>query len=89
MKTSTYTAKLSSQGQITLPKAARDRLRVQPGNFISIKVVAKDALEISDELPIESAFGSLGTSLTGGQDAAAYTRTLRRSMEQSRFSSND
>jgi bifunctional DNA-binding transcriptional regulator/antitoxin component of YhaV-PrlF toxin-antitoxin module len=88
MNTAQYTAKISSQGQITLPRAARELLGVAAGHFIAIKVVGRGRLEVSDELPIERAFGSLGMSLTSGEDAAVYTRKLRRTMEGQRFGSD-
>jgi bifunctional DNA-binding transcriptional regulator/antitoxin component of YhaV-PrlF toxin-antitoxin module len=89
MSTTQYAAKISSQGQITLPRAMRDQLAVVPGNFVTIRLVGRRELEVSDELPISQAFGSLGgsqgNSITGGQDAVAYTRQLRRGMERKRF----
>jgi AbrB family looped-hinge helix DNA binding protein len=82
MKNSTYTLKVSSQSQVTLPRSLRERLRLQPGSRITIKVAKDDSLQLSDKLPIEEHFGRLSNAWTSkGQDASEYSRELRNSMQ--------
>ncbi len=82
MKSATYTLKVSSQSQITLPKALRESLRLQPGSRITINVAEDGKLQLSEKLPIEKHFGVLSNAWTSnGQDAAEYTRKLRNSMQ--------
>jgi AbrB family looped-hinge helix DNA binding protein len=82
MNKSTYTLKISPQGQVTLPRELRERLHVDPGSRIAITVSDSGALEISSTLPVAKHFGTLpGVWTTEGQDAAAYTRKLRNAMQ--------
>jgi AbrB family looped-hinge helix DNA binding protein len=82
VKNTSYTLKVSSQSQVTLPKGLREQLRLQPGSRITIRVADDGNLQLSDKLPIEKHFGSLPNAwTTHGQDAAEYTRKLRDSMQ--------
>jgi AbrB family looped-hinge helix DNA binding protein len=82
MKTTSYTLKVSSQSQVTLPRSLRESLRLQPGSRITINVAEDGNLQLSSKLPIEKHFGSLSNAWTSnGQDAAEYTRKLRNSMQ--------
>ncbi|HVC36187.1 MAG TPA: AbrB/MazE/SpoVT family DNA-binding domain-containing protein [Candidatus Dormibacteraeota bacterium] len=82
MQNSSYTLKVSSQSQVTLPRDLRERLKLRPGSRITIMVTENGNLKLSDKLPIEKHFGTLsGTWTTQGQDVASYTRTLRNSMQ--------
>ena len=84
MNDSTYTLKISPQGQLTLPRDLRKRLHIHPGSRIAVIVTANGNLQISSELPIAKHFGAMaGAWTTSGQDAAQYTRELRNSMQPS------
>ncbi len=82
MKNTSYTLKVSSQSQVTLPRGLREQLRLRPGSRVTITVTDDGNLQLSDKLPIEKHFGTLPNVWTKqGQDAADYTRTLRDSMQ--------
>ena len=63
MKARNYTAKISQQGQITLPAELRKRLGVQPGARVVLRESNNGAIEVD--------------KITGGSDAAEYVRKLR------------
>ncbi len=82
MKNTSYTLKVSSQSQVTLPRNLREQLNLKPGSRITVTVTDDGDLKISEKLPIERRFGTLpGLWTNRGQDAAEYTRTLRDSMQ--------
>ena len=82
MKNTSYTLKVSSQSQVTLPRGLREQLRLRPGSRVTITVADDGNLQLSEKLPIEKHFGALPNAWTKhGQDAADYTRTLRNSMQ--------
>jgi AbrB family looped-hinge helix DNA binding protein len=82
MKNTSYTLKVSSQSQVTLPRDLREQLNLKPGSRITVTVTDDGGVKVSEKLPIERRFGSLpGLWTTRGQDAAEYTRTLRDSMQ--------
>lgn len=82
MNGTTYTLKISPQGQLTLPRKLQAKLQVQAGSRIAVTVTEGGELQLSRVLPIEKHFGMLsGTWTTKGQDAADYTRSLRNSMQ--------
>ncbi|HVA11514.1 MAG TPA: AbrB/MazE/SpoVT family DNA-binding domain-containing protein [Candidatus Dormibacteraeota bacterium] len=82
MKSTSYTLKVSSQSQVTLPRRLREQLRLQPGSRVNVIVADDGSLQISGKLPIEKYFGTLpGVWTKHGQDAAEYTRKLRDSMQ--------
>jgi AbrB family looped-hinge helix DNA binding protein len=82
MKSISYTLKVSSQSQVTLPRDLREQLQLKPGSRITVTVTDDGNLKISEKLPIEKHFGALPNLWTNrGQDAADYTRTLRDSMQ--------
>jgi AbrB family looped-hinge helix DNA binding protein len=82
MNNTSYTLKISPQGQLTLPRSLRERLRVQPGSRISVIVTDEGSLQISSKSPVEKHFGTMPDAWTAkGQDAAKYTRELRDSMQ--------
>lgn len=83
-QTADYVLKLSPQGQVTLPKALRDRLKVRPGSRIVLKATADGDLTASTKFPIEKYFGSMGTAITGGQDATQFIREMRDEDQQHR-----
>lgn len=79
---SSYTLKISPQGQLTLPRSLREQLRVHPGSRIGVVVTDDGNLQISNKSPVEKHFGTMPNSWTAkGQDAAEYTRELRDSMQ--------
>ena len=77
MNTQQYLLKLSPQGQLTLPKELRLRLRLSAGSRVSVQATASGKLKVSGDLPIAKYFGTMGHLITGGQDAAQYIRELR------------
>lgn len=82
MNSKSYTLKISSQSQITIPKNLREQLQLQPGSRIVLSVADSGELRISGKLPIEEHFGSLQNTWTAtGEDAAVYIRKLRDSMQ--------
>jgi AbrB family looped-hinge helix DNA binding protein len=82
MNNSTYSLKISPQGQLTLPRDLREKLHVKPGSRIAVSVARDGSLQLSDKLPITKHFGTLpGVWTTDGQDAAEYTRDLRNAMQ--------
>jgi bifunctional DNA-binding transcriptional regulator/antitoxin component of YhaV-PrlF toxin-antitoxin module len=82
MSNQTYSLKVSPQGQLTLPRELRARLRVNSGSRITARVAKDGSLQLSNKLPITKHFGSLpGVWTAKGQDAAEYTRKLRDSMQ--------
>jgi AbrB family looped-hinge helix DNA binding protein len=82
MNDTTYTLKVSSQSQVTLPRGLREQLRLRPGSRVTITVADDGNLQLSEKLPIEQHFGTLPNAWTKhGQDAADYTRALRDSMQ--------
>ena len=81
MNLTSYTLKLSPQGQLTLPRSLRDRLRLQPGSRITV-IATDGSLQLSNKVPIEKHFGTLShVWTTKEQDAADYSRGLRDSMQ--------
>ena len=68
MKNSSYTLKVSSQSQVTLPRSLREQLKLRPGSRITIMVTDDGSLKVSDKLPIEKHFGTFtGTWTNQGQ----------------------
>ena len=57
------TSKLSSQGQVTVPKAIRDRLALEPGDLVAYEVVG-DRVVLSRVDPFDKAYhAALSTTL--------------------------
>ena len=82
MSKASYALKISPQGQVTLPRDLRERLRVRPGSRITVTLADDSTLRISNKPPIAEHFGRLvGAWTASGQDAADYARSLRNSMQ--------
>lgn len=82
MKNTSYTLKVSSQSQVTLPRSLREQLQLQPGSRVTVTLIENGNLQLTGKLPIEKHFGTLPNLwTTKSQDAAEYTRTLRNSMQ--------
>ena len=82
MKSTSYTLKISPQGQLTLPRGLREQLRIEPGSRVTLTVADDSLLQISSKSPIERHFGTMPELWTGdGQDATEYARELRNSMQ--------
>ena len=57
------TSKLSSQGQVTVPKAIRDQLALQPGDLVAYEVV-DDKVVLTRVDPFDAAYhAALSTTL--------------------------
>ena len=84
MKT-TYPVKVSPQGQITLPKALRDELRVQKGKTRLYVKLEDNKLSVNDDPPILKYYGILKPK-KGEKSAADYLAEMklqqRRKTEQ-------
>ncbi len=77
-----YTAKISPQGQITLPVSLRKQLNLETSQYVMLYIDSENKIKVSGELPIEKHFGTLKNAWTKpGQDAAEYARKLRDSMQ--------
>ena len=76
---SKYAVKISEQGQITLPKALRDRIRAKSGERVILVVDDNNISKIivSKNYPIESYFGAFKSTISGGMDAAGFVRKMR------------
>lgn len=82
MSDSTYTLKISPQGQVTLPRQLRDQLHVKPGARVVAVVGDDGSLRLSGKPLISKHFGTLPNAWTSdGEDAAEYSRKLRDSMQ--------
>jgi AbrB family looped-hinge helix DNA binding protein len=82
MKNASYTLKVSSQSQVTLPRGLREQLQLQPGSRVTVTLADNGSLQLTGKLPIEKHFGTMPNLWTiKNQDAAEYTRTLRNSMQ--------
>jgi AbrB family looped-hinge helix DNA binding protein len=82
MKNISYSLKVSPQSQVTLPKGLREQLQLKPGSRVTVTVAGNGNMQLSDKLPIKKHFGSLANVWTeNGQDAAEYSRDLRKSMQ--------
>jgi bifunctional DNA-binding transcriptional regulator/antitoxin component of YhaV-PrlF toxin-antitoxin module len=84
MSNTTYTLKISPQGQVTLPKALREFFKVRPGIGSRLTAVTTEDGEVtvSAKYPIEKHFGKYDRLWTqDGEDAAEYIRKLRNAMQ--------
>jgi AbrB family looped-hinge helix DNA binding protein len=81
---------LSSKGQITIPKAARERLNIGPGDRVKFFFDAEGKLAILPKLPVTALYGIVkpiaGRSVTLDEMeegiAAGATERYRRMLEQ-------
>ncbi len=72
------TLTISSKGQITLPKRARDKLGVRAGSKLVLERVGKRELVLSVGRRPEDYYGALdGLWEGGGQSVEGYVRGLR------------
>lgn len=67
--------KISSKGQITLPKSARSALGLKPGNQVVVEKLTKDSLVIRRIKQIEDFRGTLQGVLP--EEAVTAIRELR------------
>lgn len=82
MSKETYVLKVSSQGQLTLPRDLREQLHLQPGSRVAVTTTSGGGLKLSSQTPIEKHFGAMPHAWTqDGQDAAEYARELRDSLQ--------
>lgn len=59
-------AKITSKGQITLPKAVRDRLRVGPGDRVAFHVAESGAVTLeAATIDLRSLIGSVKSPVRG------------------------
>ncbi len=78
MSNTTYTLKISPQGQVTLPKALREFLNVHMGSRVTITEANNRDVIMSGKYPIEKHFGKFPNLWTKeGEDAAEYIRKMR------------
>lgn len=82
MKTKTvYPVKVSPQGQITLPKALRDRLRVQKGKTRLYVNLKGNELSVSGDPPIVKYRGALAPR-PGEPSAIDFVKEMREQQNQ-------
>jgi len=70
------TLTVSSKGQITLPKAARQKLGIKPGGQVSLKFGNRSKLTLEKTPTIEDYYGKF-PNLWGGRDPVRMIRELR------------
>jgi AbrB family looped-hinge helix DNA binding protein len=70
------TLTVSSKGQITLPKAARQKLGIKPGGQVRLRLGNRPQLTIEKEPTIEEYYGKF-PNLWGGHDPVKMIRELR------------
>jgi len=49
-------SKLSSKGQVTIPKKVRETLGLEPGNFVTYEILDDDAVILRRVEPYDAAF---------------------------------
>jgi AbrB family looped-hinge helix DNA binding protein len=77
----TYKAKISPQGQITIPKELRQKIKLIKGeSAVYISVLANGSVQIEPTASIQEFYGSLRPEQ--GQPSAAETVHLMRRKEQ-------
>jgi AbrB family looped-hinge helix DNA binding protein len=80
-----FTAKISEQGQITLPKTLRQKIGVETGSRVILEVDDSLTIKVGTEYPIKSFFGTFGSSISGHQDATEMVSSLRTKNINNRF----
>jgi AbrB family looped-hinge helix DNA binding protein len=86
MKTDQYILKVSSQGQLTLPRALRERLRLRQGSKVVVRVNSDGEAVVTSSMPIVEYFGRYPGIASGGCDAAEVVREMRDATTDRRFS---
>ncbi len=68
-------AKVAERGQVTIPKAIRDRLGIRPGTILEFSETRGilEARKIENLNPVDQAYGSLGR----GRKTEDVMRSLR------------
>ena len=69
-----YTAKISAQGQITVPSEVRKKIGAEKGQYVRFYLDG-DALALASTTPIEKYFGKV--NILGGEDPVEFIRKLR------------
>lgn len=77
----TYPVKVSPQGQITLPKALRDKLQVQKGETRLYVGLENNKLSVSNEPPILKYYGILKPK-KGEKSAADYLTEMKQQQQR-------
>lgn len=73
-----YAVKISEQGQITLPKALRNKISAQNGNRVILTIDdGSNTINVSKKYPIENYFGKFGSNIAGGEDPTSFVKSLR------------
>jgi AbrB family looped-hinge helix DNA binding protein len=67
---------MSSKGQIVLPKAVRDRLRLRPGARLEVTLNGR-AIILREVGSVTRALAGLGREIWKGVDAVEYVREQR------------
>jgi AbrB family looped-hinge helix DNA binding protein len=70
-----YRAKISAQGQVTIPSAVRAQIGAEKGTYIRFYIDKNDSIAVTTEHPIDKYLGKL--DILGGKDATRYIREMR------------
>lgn len=73
--TNVYKAKISAQGQVTIPSEVRQKIGASKGSYIRFVVTDTNELAITSKLPIEKYFGK--TNVLNGEEPVVAMRELR------------
>lgn len=72
--------KVSDNYQVVIPKEARKKLGLKKGQYLYVKSVSKNTVELTTEDPITRYYGALKGVWT--KDAVAYQRRIRKELER-------
>jgi len=75
------TTRMSSKGQVVLPKAVRERLRLRPGARLEVAVNGR-AIVLREVGSVSEALAGLGREIWRGIDAVKYVRKERSGWER-------
>lgn len=75
------TTRMSSKGQVVLPKTVRERLRLRPGVRLEVTVNGR-AIILREVGSVTQALAGLGREIWEGVDAVEYVREERSGWER-------
>lgn len=72
--------KLSSNYQVVIPKAVRQKLGLKKGQLLYIESVGKKNVSLTTQSPVDKYYGALKGAW--GEDAVKYQRRIRKELER-------